>query len=91
MGETSQFPADQTDFYQILGVARNASESEVKNAYRKLALKYHPDRNPGDLEGMGFTFYYFPTTVVFQLKKLSNAFQLHIALSVIPTDADNTI
>src|SRR5882724_803845 len=54
----------QRDYYELLGVSRTASSQEIKKAFRTLAMKYHPDRNPGD------------PTVEEQFKEIHNAYSI---------------
>ena len=42
--------ADKRDYYEVLGVGKDADDAAIKKAYRSLAKKYHPDMNPGDAE-----------------------------------------
>jgi molecular chaperone DnaJ len=44
--------SDKRDYYEVLGVSRTATEAQLSESYRKLAMKYHPDRNPGDEEAV---------------------------------------
>ena len=52
------------DYYELLGVPRNATQDQIKKAYRQQALKYHPDRNPDDKDAEEM------------FKEISNAFQV---------------
>ena len=51
------------DFYHVLGVSKDASPEEIKKAYRKLAVQYHPDKNPND------------STAMDKFKKISEAYE----------------
>ena len=70
------------DYYEVLGVNKSASADQIKSAYRKLAVKYHPDKNKGDKGADGLTPYFHVAyaddetgTVFEQLKQEVNNLQ----------------
>src|SRR5919198_156264 len=58
--------ASKRDYYEVLGVARDADDETLKKAYRKLAMQFHPDRNPGDPEADA------------RFKEAAEAFEIHL-------------
>ena len=66
------------DYYDVLGVSKSANKDELKKAYRKLAMKYHPDRNPDDSQAAE------------KFKELSEAYEiLSCLLYTSPSPRDN--
>ncbi len=56
--------SEKRDYYEVLGIHRNAAETEIKKAFRQMAVKYHPDKNPGDKTAEG------------KFKELSEAYEV---------------
>ena len=80
--------AEKRDYYEVLGLEKGASEQEIKRAFRKMAMKYHPDRNPGDKEAEEhFKEVNEAYSVLSDPEKKANYDRFDAMLELIPTPA----
>ena len=75
--------ADKRDYYEVLGVSRDADDAAIKKAYRQLAKKYHPDTNPGDKEAEAAVALITATWEIFSAIYLAVEIFLEICLAAV--------
>ena len=77
--------AEKRDYYEVLGIGKNATDAEIKSAYRKLAKKYHPDLNPGDKDARKSSRRSMRPTMFFPTRTSASAMTSSDSLGSIPT------